>query len=198
MVRVIVDYELVLDRLRKQGLVCNYYNSGAFGFPREAGAQTVAWVGPPDETIRAEAKPLTRQVPEPFEPNLSALAVRAWQQHLRGTVWVMPMSHWAYELDFGSHEWMPPLLETVGVDPKDLRERNNASAIEFAPEDPASFRLFLQGLLTHLASSDFLLAFPDRPVVCMVHHHKQLWWTTTDPSLLASLDHLSHSLVGGG
>jgi hypothetical protein len=44
------------------------------------------------------------------------------------------------------------------------------------------------GLLGRLLGSDFMLAWPGRPAVCTVHHHKQLWWTTTDPELLAALE----------
>jgi hypothetical protein len=40
----------------------------------------------------------------------------------------------------------------------------------------------------NLAGSDFALAFPGRPVICTVHHHKQLWWTTTDPEIHKTLE----------
>jgi hypothetical protein len=42
-------------------------------------------------------------------------------------------------------------------------------------------------LLTHLRTSDFMLAFPGGPVLCTVHHHKQLWWQTTDAGLHEAL-----------
>jgi len=188
-VRTIVDYNVVLERLQSRGLVCNYYNGGAFGFPPALKAQTVAWIGPPDETIRAEARQFTRQVPEPYEPSLASLATKFWQQ-LAVPAWVMPMSHWAFELDHGNHQWLPGLLEAVGVSAGELQPRTNAAAIEFPPDDPAAFRLFVQGLLTNLGGSDFAIVFPDRAVVCIIHHHKQLWWTTTEPALLGTLDQL--------
>ena len=37
-------------------------------------------------------------------------------------------------------------------------------------------------------TSDFQLSFPGLPAVCTIHHHKQLWWTTVDPSLHALLE----------
>ena len=37
---------------------------------------------------------------------------------------------------------------------------------------------------------DFALAFPGRPIVCTLHHHKQIWWTSSDRQLLSSLREL--------
>jgi len=42
----------------------------------------------------------------------------------------------------------------------------------------------------NLFGSDFLLTWPGRPTVCTLHHHKQLWWTSTDVDLMAALEHL--------
>src|SRR4051812_8902332 len=105
--------------MREQRFKSLYYNSGAFSFP-PAGSEKVrivGWVGPEDSTIRPAARELVVRVPEPYEPNLARLFVRGWQDLLPGRLWAMPMSHWNYELDFGSREWMPALLERVGIDP---------------------------------------------------------------------------------
>jgi hypothetical protein len=91
---------------------------------------------------------------------------------------------------FGSQEWMPQLLRDAGLSPEDLASRHDGSALGFAPGEAAVFERFLAGLLGGLFGSDFLLAWPGRPVVCTVHHHKQLWWTTTDPALVARLEAL--------
>ena len=86
--------------------------------------------------------------------------IRAWQELLPGRVWVMPMSHWSYELDFGSREWMPALLESIGLDPGQLLTRNNAAAIEFTPNEIPALEHFAAGLLQMLVASDFAIAFP--------------------------------------
>jgi hypothetical protein len=83
---------------------------------------------------------------------------------------------------------MPPLLRDLGLDPGSLQSRHDGSALEFQPRDADAFTAFLAGLLTHLLGSDFALAFPARPILCSVHHHKQLWWSTTDPELFAAID----------
>jgi len=88
---------------------------------------------------------------------------------------VMPRSHWAYELDFGSDAWMPESLRRFDIDPAQLSERTNAAAIEFSPEESDRAAHFLRDLLTHLAGSDFSLAFPSHPVIATLHHHKQIW-----------------------
>ena len=106
----IVDYDTVLQTLLGQGLKSLYYNSGSFGFPPGVVTQTVAWIGPPDPTIRPEALSFTRPISPPHTQHLTELTARAWREFLPGVVWAMPRSHWAYELDFGSKDWMPPAL----------------------------------------------------------------------------------------
>lgn len=186
----IIDYQIVLEQMREQRFKSLYYNSGAFGFPDAASTRVVGWVGPPDNTIRPAALPFARPVDPPYEENLAALLVRAWLDQLSGRVWVMPASHWAYELEFGSRDWMPALLEAVGIDPGLLHSRNDAAAIEFSPDESDSFRYLVTRLLEMLLGSDFCLAFPGRPALATVHHHKQIWWTTTQGCLVEALNHL--------
>jgi hypothetical protein len=187
----IIDYPVVLEQMREQRFKSLYYNSGAFGFPADTEPTIVGWWGPPDSTLKAHAAGMGISVPEPHEQNLSRLLVRAWQEHLPGRIWIMPMSHWSFELDFGSREWMPALLERIGVDPGLLKSRTNAAAIEFAPDEPAMLEPFVARLLEMLQQSDFAIMFPRRPVVCTLHHHKQLWWQTTDTELATALRELA-------
>ncbi len=105
-----------------------------------------------------------------------------------GGVWVLPKSHWSYELDFGSRAWLPKALVDIDVDPAALAGRNTGDAIAFAVGEMRSLRAFVEQLLAHLDGSDFQLIPCGRAAVCTVHHHQQLWWTTTDPTFLADLD----------
>jgi hypothetical protein len=187
----IIEYSRVVERLAAHGLVCLYYNSGAFGFPPGTATRSVGWIGLDDSTIRPAALPLTRKVNPPVEPTLARLGTQTWLRRLPGTIWVTPKSHWAYELDFGSHLWMPAALRTAGVPAEQvtgLSERHDGAALEFLPEESPAFEPLLLALLTNLFGSDFQLSFPDWPVVCTVHHHKQLWWTTKDADIHARLD----------
>lgn len=193
----IIDYERVTDQLLGQGLECLYHNSGAFGFGKGVHTHVVGWIGPPDPTIRPAALPFTRAIPPPYESNLAALATRAWREHLGGPVWVMPKSHWHYELEFGSRAWMPGLLEQIGLGAGDLEHRNNGAAIEFAPDEGSAFTVLVEGLLANLQGSDFNLVWPGQSVVCTVHHHKQLWWTTAVMNLVELLDPLALKGEGG-
>ena len=99
----------------------------------------------------------------------------------------MPMSHWSYELDFGSRDWMPALLEGIGVDPGLLMTRSNAAAVEFSMEESAMVEHFVTTLLRMLQQSDFAIVFPRRRVIVTLHHHKQLWWQTSEKGLAESL-----------
>ena len=183
----IVDYELVLQRMEADGFRSLYHNAGAFGFPRGADVKSIGWIGPPDESIRAEARPHVREVAPPYESTLARAAAQAWIDHLPGVVWVMPMSHWSYELDFGSRDWMPDALAAAGVDASQLAPRTNGAAIEFDVRERDALETLLTRLLENLRTSDFALAFPGRAARCTVHHHKQLWWQTTDAGLRDAL-----------
>ena len=183
----VIDYTIVLETMLAAGFESLYHNSGAFGFGRAIPAHHVGWVGPPDPTLRPQALELARQVVEPYAPNLASLALRAWREHLPGPAWLMPKSHWAFELDHANGQWMAPLLRDIGVDPAALAPRNDAAALEFLGGEEARVSAALEVLLTKLWGSDFALAWPGRPVVCMVHHHAQLWWTTSDTVLADAL-----------
>lgn len=186
----IIDYPLVLDQMRSQKLKCFYHNSGAFGFGESVTTHVVGWIGPADPTIRPEMLDRARSIAEPYEATLAELALRAWREVLPGRAWVMPASHWAYELEFGSREWMPPLLERIGVDPGLLARRNTAAAIEFSPDEAEPFAHLTHRLLEMLHGSDFTVVFPHRPALCRLHHHKQLWWTSSDATLAGRLREL--------
>jgi hypothetical protein len=184
----IIDYRDVLARMTSDGLVSLYHNSGAFGFPKERETFARGWIGPADPTVRPQALALTRSVAAPYEQTLTDLTTRFWLEELAGPVWVMPRSHWSYELDFGSKSWLPAVLSEIGVDGELQITRNNAAAIEFATDESAHFGRLTLALLQNLIGSDFALAWPGRDILATVHHHKQLWWMTTNPDLLAKID----------
>jgi hypothetical protein len=184
----IIDYDTVVEQMRKQKLKCNYYNSGAFGFADPVGVKHLGWIGPDDSSIRPAAREFARAVPPPYEANLADRLTRAWLAHFPGRVWAMPMSHWAYELDYGSRDWMPALIEHIDLDPGLLQGRNNAAAIEFSVDEAHHLKHFAQRLLEMLMSSDFMLAFVGQPTLCTLHHHKQLWWSTKDDAVLTALE----------
>jgi hypothetical protein len=183
----IVDYAKVLDQTQSQGLRSLYHNSGAFGFPRGADVKYAGWIGPPDETIRPEARSLVQQIDPPYVPNLVNRLIGLWQAHLPGVIWFTPMSHWSFELDHGSKTWMPGLLREIKIDPAPLTHLNNAPAIEFGDNEADLVGTVATGLLENLKSSDFAILFPDRPAIATLHHHQQLWWTTTDAGIHAAI-----------
>jgi len=184
----IIDYAIVVEQMKLQKLKCNYYNSGAFAFADPADVRFVGWIGADDPTLRPAAREMARSVPPPYEENLADLITRTWLDHFPGRLWAMPMSHWAYELDYGSRDWMPALIEHIDLDPGLLQGRNNAAAIEFSVNEAHHFRHFTQRLLEMLLSSDFMLAFVGQPLLCTLHHHKQLWWTTNDTNAVEVLE----------
>lgn len=187
----IIDYPAVLEGMQSIGLRSLYYNGGSFGFAPSAPTRSLGWIGPPDDTIRPEAKPMLRQFPEPFDLHLTNRLVQAWADFLPGPIWLMPGTSWAYELDFGSKQWLPGLLQQIGIDPNLLQPRTNASAIEFALSEQTTVGSVIQTVFQRLQGSDFHLAFPGKPVVAMVHHHQQVWWTGSEAKLIESLESLA-------
>lgn len=181
----IIDYPQVRDRLLAAGLVSNYYNGGAFGFPKTITPAISGWIGPDDPSIRPEMKPRTHQVPPPYEQNLATDLTRAWTHaDLGAEAWIMPLAHWAFELDFGHAAWLPRLLTSISIDPHQLHGRTDAAAIAFNRAESAAFIPFIERLLAGLTASDFIAVFPDSLVLCTLHHHRQLWWQTKDQPLL--------------
>jgi hypothetical protein len=191
---LLVDYDAVIASFTRDGLVCLYPNSGAFGFPPDVPTHAIGWIGPPDATIRPVALPLTRGVSPPYEQTLTQLAIRAWRELFpSATAWVLPKAHWAYELMFGSPAWMPQVLRDAGLTDANvatLTQRHDGTAVAFEAGEHAAFGALAEGLLTHLLGSDYMLAFPGRPVTCTIHHHKQLWWTSPDAGLIESLSRM--------
>jgi hypothetical protein len=190
----VIDYPEVLERLRSQGLISLYHNSGAFGFPREVQTNFIGWIGSEDTTLRAEARVAAISIAQPCALNLATLVTKVRREQLSDSVaWLMPMSHWSYELDYGSADWMPQMLRGAGIDPEVLRPRANGSAIEFTIEESEQLAKCVERLLENLASSDFAILFPPHPIVCTIHHHKQLWWTSSDFSLIEKLRAIARS-----
>ncbi len=184
---LVVDYSLVLATLEADGHRCLYHNSGAFGFGPEDRVAYVGWIGRPDSTIRPAGRPFVRQFPQPFAEHLAIATTTAWHKFLSGNVWVMPKSHWSYELEFGNSAWLPQTLVDAGIEPDLLTPRNNGSALEFPIDESEPFRLFIQSLLENLQGSDFTLAFPGRGVIGTLHHHQQVWWQSRNPGLIDDL-----------
>ncbi len=184
----VVDYPVVLERLTELGYRSLYHNSGAFGFA--AGVPTISrgWIGPPDGSIREAARDLVRQAQPPFAKNLSRLMLEMWKTTLPGPAWVMPRSHWAFELEFGHRDWLPAAIEQIGLDPVPLGKLNNAAAIEFSVTESKTLGAFITELLTRLISSDFQLVFLDHSTVCTIHTRCQLWWTTAGRTVADKLD----------
>jgi hypothetical protein len=184
----IIDYPSVLLRMTELGYRSLYFNSGAFGFASGVATVSRGWIGPPDSSIRESAQAIVRQASVPFSETLTGALIEVWTQALPGPVWIMPKSHWAYELEFGHRGWLPGVLEQTGVDPRPLAGLNNAAAIEFTATDKNALAYMVRQLLDRLVSSDFQLVFLDHSTICTVHTRCQLWWTTTSQDVVDRLD----------
>jgi hypothetical protein len=179
-----------MKRLTADGLKCHYPFGGAFGFSGGVKTAIRGWVGPEDETIREDMRGCVRRVGEPYDERLARGAARVWREALAGVAWVMPGSHWSFELDHGSKDWLPGVLGRIGLDSCLLVGRTNAAAIEFLPQEEGAFVELLRGLFQGLVSSDFTLAFPGRKAIGLIHHHKQLWWVTPDGAIAQKIDQI--------
>ena len=180
----IIDYAEVLERMTSRGFVSLYHHSGAFGFARGVEVKVAGWIGPDDPTIREDASNFVRRVAEPYASNLAASLEGIWKERLSPhDAWLMPKSHWHYELHFGNRALLETLLPEIRIDPHQLRERNDGSAIAFLLSESDRLRYATEQLLLNLNYSDFLIAWPEAATLCTVHQHQQLWWQTTSDSV---------------
>jgi hypothetical protein len=174
----VVEYATVLARMTGEGFESLYFNSGAFGFRQSERVEIVGWMGPDDPSVRAEMKSHIRRVNEPYAESLASAVRQAWLQLLLGNLWLMPKSHWAYELDFGNRDWLGGALAELGIDSGTLQPLANGAAVQFDPGEADVLQTFLTTLFSKLHGSDFAIAFPGRGTLCTLHHHQQAWWQT--------------------
>src|SRR5688500_15638205 len=125
----IIDYPTAKQTLEDRGFVSLYHNSGAFGFGIGTDVWSVGWVEVADSTIRPAARALVRHV-----NSITETMGRVFER-LPGEVWLMPKSHWHYELQFGNRELLETMLPTIGIEPASLRERNDGSPIAFVLQE---------------------------------------------------------------
>lgn len=179
----VIDYAVAAPHLLARGFVSLYHNSGAFGFARSAKPELLGWIGPDDGSIRAEVRPFSRGVEPPYPSNLAGMLIAA-RRHLPGEAWLMPKSHWHFELHDGHPALLSGLLPEIGIAPALLRERNDGSPVAFGADENELLRHAVERLLGGMRFSDFLIAFPDARALCTVHHHTQLWWQSIDPIVI--------------
>ena len=180
----IVDYPVVRQRMLDRGFVSLYHNSGAFGFGPDDSVQNLGLVTTDDPSIRESARAMMRLVTRPAQLD----AVERVCRHIRSDAWLMPKSHWHYELHFGNSRLLEGVLQSIPIDPAVLRDRNDGSAIAFEPAAAKQLLGVVTELLPLLRGSDFMIAWPDGGTLCTIHHHGQLWWQTTDKGVAAALD----------
>lgn len=187
----VLDYGQVQQVLVGKGLKCLYHNSGSWGF---AGGKTVAavgWVLGEDMTMTPAARKVARVLGGLEE--LVAGIGKAWAR-VGGEAWVLPGSHWAYELDFGTPA-MEGVLKRWGVSGVEgLVGRNDGSAVVFGDGEEGAFMGVLGELFRIGTASDYQLIFPAVPITGILHHHVQVWWQTEDTSLAVWLSEAGKSL----
>jgi hypothetical protein len=172
----IIDYDEVLARMTAAGAKCVYPNSGAFGFAAGEAGRIVGWVGAADSTIRPGLAAEMVHFEPPSADNMARRLVETWLSEYPGPLWLVPKSHWSFELQHGNGPWLSPLLIDAKIDPAALQERTNAAAIEFPPAEADFLPPIVAALLQRLTQSDFAILFPGRSVLVTLHHHGQVWW----------------------
>lgn len=190
----IIDYDFVLRTLEGEGFTCVYPNGGAFAFKDRSRERFVGWITAEDASLRAEARQHARLVDPPTSQRLANLFAKFWTDDaIGGNVWLMPKSHWAHELHHGSGGWMSGLLRSIAIDPGALESRTTADAIEFTTDEVGQTKRCVAALLDQLRGSDFAATFRAVPMTCTLHHHRQLWWQTTDERAFSLLDRVAPS-----
>lgn len=173
----IVDYAIVLQTLTAQGLKCLHYNGGVFGFLQDTPVRHVGWLTGDDPTLTAVARASAHLVSPPTSSTLSRGLIETWTSNLAGPLWILPGSHWAYELTYGGQKKLADLLNRLSIAPDSLSNRTTADAIAFELSDIEPAMAFCTHLLDLLNVTDFTAIWPQSRVTALLHHHRQIWWT---------------------
>jgi hypothetical protein len=178
----LADHETLVQTLAAEGVRSVYHRGGAFAFDRQAVLYR-GWVDKPDPTIRPAWQEMTRLV----DPGRMVDATAELLAEAGESVYLMPTSHWAHELE--AHPWLVELFESQSVGVSTLRGLSRAEPVVYElPREGAELRDAVGGLLTRLAESDFSIAVPGCPVLVTLHHHRQVWWRTPDVAWAGRID----------
>ncbi len=178
----VVAYDRAMAELLSRGMVCLYFNSGSFGFEESREVVHAGWLIGDDASLTPRARDAARVIDPPETRRLAQLAGALWRR-VGGPAWLMPGSHWAYELDFATPD-LAGVLEAAGIAPREL-DVHDGRPVQFDPHEAESFEAVVSWLLDSGTTSDYRLALlgPGGVTVSgIIHHHRQLWWTTPAPS----------------
>lgn len=204
---VIIDYSIVRQTLQAAGLECLYHNSGSWGYPPPAHSTspspspllgkeifTLGLLLADDPTLRQQARPMAKLIDKPVPASL-AYHVLGALAGLSQPLWLMPGSHWAYELTFGT----PPMtdwLEQAGLtDAQQLTARNDGSAVAFSPAEFSKLAGVLSQFWSFRTDSDYRLYAPNGQAIVHVHHHRQAWVLTPNEGIIKILSNGLRPLV---
>jgi hypothetical protein len=178
----LIPHDSVLPIAAQDRLRCVYHHGGAFEFV-DGPTLFRGWLTRDDPTVRPELRAVCRLVVESeLIHRLLGLLVAIGNRAM-----ILPTSHWAHELD--AHPWLGDALAQTGTDASVLRGLNEAAAVGFdLPGERASLDGLLRALLAGLDQSDFTLLVPGVRLMVTLHHHRQVWWRTTNPELAARID----------
>ncbi|MEM1012139.1 MAG: hypothetical protein AAGI46_07955 [Planctomycetota bacterium] len=167
----IVPYRSVLEEAESLGLECVYPNGGSFAPVGEAW-HVAGWITGDDVTVRPAFADRVRRLDVDELPAFLAGAVE-WLT--TQPTWLMPVHHWAAELDHGSTS---DGRSTADLFPDELAGRTVADAVVL-PDARAVFEL-AEVLLPRLWKTDFTLMLPGVKAYALLHHHGQVWWRCAD------------------
>lgn len=170
------SYQSLLTTLGEQGVRCVYHHGGAFEFIASE-VHFRGWLTAPDPTIRPGLREIARELPIDSVVDATVrLLAEAGER-----VYLLPTSHWAHELE--AHPWIEEVLAMQSFDATTLRGLNRAEPIVYLlPAECDALRSLIGSLLERLSESDFSLVVPGAALLGTVHHHRQVWWRTTDAS----------------
>ena len=176
---------LELDQLKallaEHGIEPWYPHSGRFDFTPGPSVHRRCWLVDEDPSIHPDLRGGCRYAADLSE---AAECVATYLSTLVGQRWyLVPHVHWEHELlDHCPDVWRE--VFTLADQPVDDPMLTSANAVVINPTGVAWERLIVT-LLTGLTQADALL-LTDAPLIVKIHHHRQVWLSTTDPALLGA------------
>lgn len=176
---------MILDLIQLEALLADhgiqpwYSHSGRFDFMSGQQVYRRCWLVDEDPCIRPDLREACRYTED--LDDMAALVAAYLGTLSLGPWYLVPHVHWEHELlDHCPTVWRDVFALTRQREDDPLLSGANAVII-----DPVqvAWRRLIMTLLHGLTQADALLLV-DAPLILKVHHHQQVWLSTTDLALL--------------
>ena len=164
-----------------------YPDTGRFAFRHGDRVRRCCFFVDDDPSIRPELRPQCRQA-DSLE-DVADQTAGFVGQYVTGPIYLVPQIHWEHELLDDHCGMWATIFDHLGQAPDDVALTGGNAVV--ADARLAAWADICRILLAGLQSSDVML-FCQMPLMVKIHHHGQVWFSSTNVDLLPP--HISTNL----